>query len=616
MQTARLLTTVVMLLAASNLIAEDKEVMELIGQLDKGSLVEKTKAARLLGEIGPGAAAAIPALVKSLEVDNQGLRYEVVVSLGQINSDPVRVVPALNSLLSDPLPHLRQSVIDSLRRFHADAKSSLPQLKQLLNDKEPMIAVSAARAISEIQVGDLAAIQLAIPVLIAGLKNERNDVSSEAIQGLALIGAPVVSAIEELLDGANPVARLNACDTLAAIGPGAVRAVDRLAKAAIASDAKLRWHAIIALGEIGAAEKSTIPTLIAALADPDLQVKISAEQSLQKIGKVAVPALIDGLKSDKHQRFILTIISELGPDAAQSVPALASMLSSKDAELQREVILALAGIGPDAKSTTVQLIKMLDDQQFSFRPAVAYALGRIGAKEAVSSLKKALESPDDQTLRIASIWSLLQIDPTNDKYVTTAIPLLTKAMESEKPVVRLEAARALGRIGARAKNAITALQIALSDKSPLVRREALIALAEIGPDSSVAITDIIKILTDGDTEFRPIACYALGKIGTASKPAIPQLHRMLNGRDPHERTVAAWALVQIAPDRETIETAIPLLCTALNFSENPRVRLESAITLGKIGSGSNEAKQSLQSALKDSDESVRKSAEAAIAHLK
>ncbi len=616
MRYATLLMALFLSLAASDLLAEVKELEGLTEKLKSGSLAEKTKAVRLLGEIGPAAAETVPLLLESLNTEYQGLRYEVAIALGRINSDASTVVRALTQLLSDPSPHVKNSAIESLRLFGDASRPSLPQLLSMLNDKEPLIRVGAARAIVQIEDAEGDATVKAIPILVAALTNERHDVSIEAIHGVASAGETAVFAIANLLDGKNLVGKLNACDALAAIGPAAGSATDRLIDTVSALEPKLRAQAIMALGEIGPPAERSIPVLINALLDADIQVRISAEHSLRRFGKAALPALMDGLKSETLQKSVVPAIAELGSEAAGAVGSLAQLLKSKDSALQRETIIALAAIGPEAKSTTPQLIKLLQDEQFNFRPAAAFALGRMHDEKALPALKGAVDTSDNEVLRIASVWALLQIDPTNKEYVTSAVPLLTTALSSERPEIRRESAQTLGQLESRAATAVPALERLLNDHDRIVRRASLIALAEIGPDSQSATAAILRYLTEGDPEMHPIAAYALGRIGPPARSAIPTLQRMLNGRDPHETTLAAWALAQITPDPETIGITIPFLCAALVRAENPKVRLEVAKTLGSIGSGSEIAKKTLQESLKDSNESVRKAAESAISQLK
>lgn len=616
MRLTRTLATAIVCFATCPAFAQDQDLAQLTKQLDSGTMQEKTKAARMLGEIGPAAASSVPGLIKSLESDNAGLKYEAVNSLGMINSDSKTVVPAIGRVLKDPLPLLRFTAIEALRRFGPEAKPAIPQLKESMKDKEPMLAVSAARALMEIEGGNGADTAAAQTVLIEGLKSDRSDVCAEAVHGLAVIGPPAVPAIQALVNGPGTHTCIQACHALAAIGPGAEKAVEQLMKAAKSNEPGLRWNAITALGDIGPAAKAATPDLIADLSDPDAQVKLSAERALVKIGKGAVPALVASLKDEKLHSLVTPILGEIGPDAKDAVPALQGLLQSKDSGAKREAILALAAIGADARQTAPELIKSLSDKQFPNRPAAAFALGKMGVKEAVPALKEAMAEKDNPILRLASVWALLQIDPSNADYAKSAVPQLTDALENENPEIRREAARTLGRIGAMAKTAVPALQKRLSDPVEPVRRESLIALAEIGSDNPSLVEDFMRVLNEGNPSLRSIACYALGRMGPAAKPALPMLRRFLLSRDLHEKTVAAWALVQIGADAETVQSAIPLLIVAVRRNENPEIRVEAIKALGKVGADSAEVKEALTAAQKDSEPSVRKAAEEALKGLK
>ncbi len=86
------------------------------------------------------------------------------------------------------------------------------------------------------------------------------------------------------------------------------------------------------------------------------------------------------------------------------------------------------------------------------------------------------------------------------------------------------AADALARIGG---DAVTQLIGALHDPEPQVRLQAVRALARIGPDAAPAVAALTERLTDSDLLVRQNAARALGQIGPAAKSAIPQLIQAL-----------------------------------------------------------------------------------------
>jgi HEAT repeat protein len=106
-------------------------------------------------------------------------------------------------------------------------------------------------------------------------------------------------------------------------------------------------------------------------------------------------------------------------------------------------------------------------------------LGKIGpeAKPAVPVLKKVMLSKDELS-RTVAVWALLKIAP-DPELVSTAIPLLVKALQSPRPQARAEAARTLGEIGAGSAAAKQGLSAALNDSDAEVVQAAKEALAKL-----------------------------------------------------------------------------------------------------------------------------------------
>jgi hypothetical protein len=75
-----------------------------------------------------------------------------------------------------------------------------------------------------------------------------------------------------------------------------------------------------------------------------------------------------------------------------------------------------------------------------------------------------------------------------------AVPALVGALSDPDPKVRLQAARALARIGPPAKDAVAALTRALDDSDVAVRANAARALGQIGPEARNAVPELIRSL--------------------------------------------------------------------------------------------------------------------------
>ena len=603
-------------LTAGTFAQENNELDAITKRLESKNLREKVEAVRLLGEIGSPASAAVPSLLPLLEDKDAGVRYESIIALGRIHQEPEQVVPALIRQLDDQGPVVQHAAINALRHFGDEAESAIPQLRKFLNDKTPLISLSAARAIAEISDTGTEAIEEAKSVLVASLQNPNPEIAGSAISGLVILSVSALPDIVALLDSKEVPTVCNACDALAAIGPSDPKTISKLTELAKSEDSTVRWHAMIAIGEGGKESKSALPSLIAGLKDEDANVRYSAQQALYRLGEPALPALIASLDDEQIQSTAAGILGGMGPAAGSAAAPLAHLLDSPNQAVRREAIFALAAIGSDAKAHVPGLVAALEDKKFPFPGVAAYSLGRLRAKSAEEAIRSALDASSDPLTSLAMACALIEIDPENDENVNHALPHITASLRDERPEFRREAALALGRMGTRARVVAPTLMEGLNDPDPIVRRECLVALAEIAPKGQSAVNVFTKILGTPDPELRSVACYALGRIGKSASSAIPALNQMLKGSDPHEKTLAAWALVRVSPDVKTKEVAMPLLVAALHGDRNPQIRLQMAETLGEIGTDSTLAKEALELALKDSDESVRNAADKAITSLK
>jgi HEAT repeat protein len=149
--------------------------------------------------------------------------------------------------------------------------------------------------------------------------------------------------------------------------------------------------------------------------DPVEQHKQQIEDGLRKIGKEAVPALVQALRDpDVHMRrnAELVMISLAGPyegkpqvDIQEALPALVEATRDSDGSVRAWAAGAIAEMGPKAKKAIPALIKLVTDHDEGARNDSCIALGRIGpaAKDALPTLRNALKDPNRDVRRFAQI---------------------------------------------------------------------------------------------------------------------------------------------------------------------------------------------------------------------
>jgi HEAT repeat protein len=112
---------------------------------------------------------------------------------------------------------------------------------------------------------------------------------------------PDVGELVAGLRGQDPMARRRSILALAELGAGSSAAVAALAEALADADGRVRFMAAAALGRIGPAAEVAVPALLAAL--DDVAAGDTAAESLVRIGKAAVPALLEMMRTgDENAR--------------------------------------------------------------------------------------------------------------------------------------------------------------------------------------------------------------------------------------------------------------------------------------------------------------------------
>ena len=110
-----------------------------------------------------------------------------------------------------------------------------------------------------------------------------------------------LKALQAMVDGSDPSARVQGAFGLGRLGQDARPAVPSLLKALKAEDPLVRQAAARALGQVRPDATEAVPALMACLQDPEWSVRRQAAQSLGEFGREAstASAALDGLLRDK-----------------------------------------------------------------------------------------------------------------------------------------------------------------------------------------------------------------------------------------------------------------------------------------------------------------------------
>jgi HEAT repeat protein len=162
-------------------------------------------------------------------------------------------------------------------------------LADALRNGDPATQRDAARALGDI--GEV--VSRTIPALIRclGADNDVARVRSRAAAALRKISladtSGAVPALTRLLGDADPHTRCDAAWALARIR-GSARPSQHVIECARDADPNVRFHAALALGDIGEVSDSVTEALVSMLADQDDYVRVCAARSLAALGHNAL----------------------------------------------------------------------------------------------------------------------------------------------------------------------------------------------------------------------------------------------------------------------------------------------------------------------------------------
>ncbi len=253
--------------------------------LKSDDLLDRWYAAYALGQAGPAAAAAVDPLMSIL--GNLGgheyVRGTAAWALGRIGTQAEQAVPLLIETLDSAHISVRRNSPRALGAIGAPAAApAVPRLLGLLSDRDPEVRANAAMALWQIERHERA-----IPALTAMLAGPRAGVYEAAVAFGQLEAVPEQAVLEALVGTfthRDPAVRQAAARSAGAFGEAALPAMQQ----ALGSEhTEARQAALEALGWVG---RSAVGVVMTALKDPSPAVRRTAAQTLGRLGADALEA--------------------------------------------------------------------------------------------------------------------------------------------------------------------------------------------------------------------------------------------------------------------------------------------------------------------------------------
>lgn len=538
----------------------------------------RLKAAQLLGRLGASATVAVPALVVALEDPDAAV---VAAAETAVSAMGDAAGAALLDALDTPSEALGARVGSLISRLEASAQLFSAALFFTSLDAR----IHAANALAALGAPKA---RVAISALGA------SSTSSNARLRAAV--ARAIAAIEPRPDRGPPAIVVDGFATRVlteaelATGKPAFAGVGVAGLAAHLNDPRVavRTNVAVALGAFAADAVVAAGALAVALRDAASEVRIAAARSLERLGDAAIEAVVDDLvRALRDDGLTTQVASVLRSRTSPGVDAaLARGLDTTDAA-QAHRILELLIARPAGLDLLCAAFARTPSQANAARGLAMLGKDRVGKGRAV--LEAARADLTAQTRELASA-TLRAIDgpvlgPTPPAVAGFETTLLEETAFGKgltvsqvlpflldgRPVVRANAATALGTLAGSAEYAVT-IGALLRDDDPRVRVAAASALDKLGDDVVIATAPNLVDALRGDASVHAACKAVIAERGAKLEAAL--VAGLETGDETHGMRIAE--LICALPNA-------PQLLFAAFDGEAQNVQINAAFGIGLLG---------------------------------
>jgi HEAT repeat protein len=468
-----------------------------------------------------------PVLVERLNDPNPGIQHAAVLSLGRYGRADAIEELVKPKIFRSPTPNIRWAAVAALGKL-GDYRV-IDDILKAVDDPEWIVRTQAVTEIKG-KIKDVISrrgVRLA-RVLIHMLSLENEEIVDLAIEGFQEFGQGCLPLLHEALISASATVRANAARALGRLKSR--QSVPYLVDLLQDEEWKVRASAAEALGLVG--DVSSVEALVQRVQDNVSRVQEEASAAIVRLGRQATMPLLNALARERYkfaQRALLRCLGRICDP--KSVPALITHLRSSYFIVRQSAISALVRFGPSVAGlllpalsfnrSDIEILKKdaCDKEHPELQLRAIKALGGLEDHRVVGQLKSLVKDglPDvqDEAMRAliqigCAAWGrCCALKVLTEVADASLVPLIALSMQDNSDNVRMEAVRALGKLGGppAVKHLVRA---ARNDRAAFVRREAIRSLRTIGTGQPGVLKAGLRCLKDSSRDLRTQAARLLG----------------------------------------------------------------------------------------------------------
>jgi HEAT repeat protein len=552
---------------------------ELLAALEDESPHVRRAAIFTVRRSGADAKAISAALAPLLKDRDLFVRVVAAEALWEADRD-ADALAVMKKVMRDGDVRARARAVQALGEAGPAAKGVAPELTALLKASDPDTQVVIAQAMERIQFADVPALAEAMMRAQAEAARTRDYRAHRAMYRVfEALGKDAAPPLIEAMKSGRPERQKSAALALGALGREGRAAVPALIGLLTVRQYNTHQTAAEVLGGLGPDAEPALLNLMDLLDDADPETARVAAVALGGIGRPALQSLLIRLRSKNAKNDLVTVaLAKLGKDA---VPPLLDALKSDDPTIRRRAALALGGMESPPKEALPAVLALLrewtDDPEGD---AFCVAVSAVGLRA------RRREAPAAR--RLLAAVANFRGDGGD------AIPVVVPLLKDRSPRVRALAAQVLAAMGPAARPAAPALRELLADPEPAAANEAAAALLAMNLEHKDDLPTLVAVVKTErlDDSVRYQVAETIGRLGPDAADAVPDLLAVLA---TDKLSYLPYAISRVG------EPALPHVVKAVRVKS--RGREEQAEVLRYLGKPGRDA---LLKLLRDEDEELRR----------
>lgn len=505
-------------------------VRAIIPLLKSQDSMVRSCACRALGNFGSVSKDAVFALREALKDEESKVRCEVLYAIREIGPDAKDAIPDLIAKLSDADMGVREQAAIGLQKFGADA---VPLLVQATKDENIDIAMSSVQLLGTIKPVE----ESTIRAMAEAMENKDSGVRFMAANTLGEQGTEAAKAsfpaLAATMKDPTKEVRYAAYRSLEKLQPGPEVLIPAMMKAyevdkGPAGD--FRVTLVDALANTGKKDPEFISFFIQALLDDSKDVRFHALRALELVQpdpRRLASGLVESYRKEKDSQgdYRQTVIDHLGELGVKTPEVMAVLLSALKEDPAKDTRLsgftALQKMGVDAVPYLIEGYKTDKSLNGEFRLAMVdlVAASDVKEKEVVDLFLQGLMD-EVKDVRMHACQGLEKVKPDPKKIIPSMIEAYKKDKEEGEGDFRAAMVNSVGAFRLKDNSIIKFFILALNDNRPFVRKDAAKHLGRMGISAREALPGLRKALKDGNDELVGAAKQAIDRIeGKAKIPA-------------------------------------------------------------------------------------------------